>query len=130
MHNWSGVYKSDYIRKGKTKTCGRPFSPDIVIRAGGLDGEVGAVHPCCQVLGNDVIATLGHVSEDSIETIWNNKKYTELRTAHKEKRFDDIEYCKNWDFLIDDPEVLIYNSNEEVDLYHMIGTKFSLNEYR
>ena len=33
MHNWSGVYDPEYNRQGKTKTCGRPFSPDIVIRA-------------------------------------------------------------------------------------------------
>ena len=28
----------------------RPFSPDIVIRAGGLDGKTEAVSSCCQVL--------------------------------------------------------------------------------
>lgn len=130
QHNWSGVYDNPDKRKGIRKTCGRPFAPEITIRAGGINGKLGAVHPCCQVLGNDVIAVLGHISEDSIETIWNNKKYTELRRAHKEKRFDDIEYCKNCDFLIEDPEVLVYNSNKEVDIYHMIGTTFSLNEYR
>jgi len=130
QHNWSGIYDNPNKRKGLQKTCGRPFAPEITIRAGGVNGKLGAVHPCCQVLGNDVVATLGHISEDSIETIWNNKKYTELRAAHREKRFDDIEYCKNCDFLVDDPEVLVYNSNEDVGLYHMIGTSFSLDEYR
>ncbi len=130
QHNWSGVYSNPDKRKGLKKTCGRPFAPEITVRAGGVNGKLGAVHPCCQVLGNDIIATLGHISEDSIETIWNNKKYSELRVAHKEKRFDDIEYCKNCDFLIDDPEVLVYNSNQDVDLHHMIGTTFSLDVYR
>ena len=60
MHNWAGVYKPEYEREGKIKTCGRPFSPDLVIRAGGLDGKTGAVHPCCQVLGRDDEAVLGH----------------------------------------------------------------------
>ena len=130
QHNWSGIYDNPNKRKGLQKTCGRPFAPEITIRAGGVNGKLGAVHPCCQVLGNDVVATLGHISEDSIETIWNNKKYTELRAAHREKRFDDIQYCKNCDFLVDDPEVLVYNCNEDVELYHMIGTSFSLDEYR
>lgn len=130
QHNWSGIYDNPDKRKGLRKTCGRPFAPEITIRAGGVNGKLGAVHPCCQVLGNDVIATLGHVSDDSIKTIWNNDKYQELRSAHLEKRFDDIEYCKNCDFLVDDPEVLVYNSNEDVELHHMIGTSFSLDEYR
>ena len=54
----------------------------------------------------------------------------EFCAAHREKCFDDIQYCKNCDFLVDDPEVLVYNSNEDVGLYHMIGTSFSLDEYR
>ena len=130
QHNWSGVYNNPDKRKGHKKTCGRPFAPEITVRAGGINGKLGAVHPCCQVLGNDVVATLGHFSEDSLKTIWSGKKYTELRNAHRENRFDDIEYCRNCDFLVDDPEVLVYNSNEDVDIYHMIGTTFSLDTYR
>jgi hypothetical protein len=38
MHNWSGVYENPNERKGTVKTCGRPFAPEITIRAGGLDG--------------------------------------------------------------------------------------------
>ena len=53
MHNWSGVYDNKDKRSGKINTCGRPFSPDVVIRAGGLEGQRGAVAPCCQVLGRD-----------------------------------------------------------------------------
>ena len=45
MHNWSGVYDNKDKRTGEIKTCGRPFSPDIVIR-GGLDGHSGAVVAC------------------------------------------------------------------------------------
>ena len=76
QHNWSGIYDNPNKRKGLQKTCARPFAPEIPIRAGGVNRKLGAVHPCCQVLGNDVVATLGHFSEDPIETIWNNKKYT------------------------------------------------------
>lgn len=127
MHNWSGVYDPTYSRTGTVRTCGRPFSPDIVIRAGGLDGRAGAVAPCCQVLGRDEEAVLGHTSESSIEEIWYGQAYEELREQHRTGNYPD--FCKNCDFLIDDSEVLVY-TNHDRDLYKMYGTKFDLNDYR
>ena len=127
MHNWSGVYDNKDKRNGTVKTCGRPFSPDVVIRAGGLDGQRGAVAPCCQVLGRDEEAVLGHTSENTIEEIWNGPAYVELREQHTSGNYPD--YCKSCDFLLDDPEVLVW-TNHERDLYKMHGTEFDLNEYR
>ena len=127
MHNWSGVYDNKDKRTGKIKTCGRPFSPDVVIRAGGLDGQRGAVAPCCQVLGRDEEAVLGHTSENTIEEIWNGPAYTELRSNHTSGNYPD--YCKSCDFLLDDPEVLVW-TNHERDLYKMHGTEFDLDDYR
>ena len=127
MHNWSGVYEPDYGRDGAVKTCGRPFSPDVVIRAGGIDGNKGAVHPCCQVLGRDDEAVLGHMGLNSLEEIWYGDAYNKLRKQHETGDYPD--FCKGCDFLIDDPEVLIY-TNHERDLYKMHGTEFDLNEYR
>jgi len=127
MHNWSGVYKPDYGRDGAVKTCGRPFSPDVVIRAGGIGGNKGAVHPCCQVLGRDDEAVLGHMGLNTLEEIWYGDAYNKLRKQHETGDYPD--FCKGCDFLIDDPEVLIY-TNHERDLYKMHGTEFDLNEYR
>ena len=127
LHNWSGVYKPTYEREGKVKTCGRPFSPDVVIRAGGLDGKRGAVAPCCQVLGRDSEAVLGHTSELSIQEIVEGPEDEALREGHRTGNYPD--YCKSCDFLIDDPEVLVY-TNHERDLYKMHGTEFDLNDYR
>lgn len=127
MHNWSGLYEPHKTRTGNIKTCGRPFSPDVVIRAGGLDGHNGAVAPCCQVLGRDEEAVLGHTSENTIKEIWYGKKYKELRQRHLDGDYPD--YCKNCDFLLDDPEVLVW-TNHERDLYKMHGTEFTLNDYR
>ena len=127
MHNWSGVYEPEYERKGNKKTCGRPFSPDIVIRSGGIDGKTGAVHPCCQVLGRDDEAVLGHGSENKIIDIWNGDKYNELRQQHKEGNFPS--FCRDCDFLVDDPEVLVYTNHDRKN-YKMYGTKFSLEDYR
>lgn len=127
MHNWSGVYSPEYGREGKVKTCGRPFSPDVVIRAGGLDGKSGAVAPCCQVLGRDEEAVLGHTSENTIEEIIRGEEYSALREGHRTGNYPD--YCKSCDFLIDDPEVLVY-TNHERDLYKMHGTEFDLDDYR
>lgn len=127
LHNWSGIYKPTYDREGKVKTCGRPFSPDVVIRAGGLDGKRGAVAPCCQVLGRDSEAVLGHTSEMSIQEIVEGVEYEALREGHRTGNYPS--YCQDCDFLIDDPEVLVY-TNHERDLYKMHGTEFDLNDYR
>lgn len=127
MHNWAGSYDPTYGRSGEVRTCGRPFSPDIVIRAGGLEGKTGAVHPCCQVLGKDSEAVLGHMSENTVEEIWFGREYEKLREQHTTGNYPD--FCKGCDFLISDPNVLIY-TNHDRDLYKMHGTNFSLNEYR
>ena len=128
MHNWSGVYEiGDNARSGNVKTCGRPFSPDLVIRAGGLDGNRGAVHPCCQVLGQDEKAVLGHASTDDVIDIFFGEEYEALREGHRTGNYPD--YCKTCDFLIDDTETLVY-SNHERDLHKMAGTEFSLDDFR
>ena len=127
MHNWSGVYDPEYDREGKKKTCGRPFSPDIVIRSGGIDGNTGAVHPCCQVLGRDDEAVLGHGSLNSLSEIWYGDKYNQLRKQHEMGDYPD--FCKDCDFLVDDPEVLVY-TNHGRENYKMYGTKFNLEDYR
>lgn len=127
MHNWSGVYDPEYKRQGEVRTCGRPFSPDVVVRAGGDEGKWGAVHPCCQVLGRDDEAILGHLSENNLQEVWYGEEYEKLRQQHITGDYPD--YCKGCDFLIDDPEVLVY-TNHERDLYKMHGTEFHLNEFR
>lgn len=128
MHNWSGVYDiGDNARDGVIKTCGRPFSPDLVIRAGGLDGKRGAVHPCCQVLGQDEEAVLGHANEQTVEEIWFGEAYETLREQHRTGNYPD--FCKSCDFLVDDPEVLVY-TNHQRDLHKMVGTEFNLDDYR
>ena len=127
LHNWSGVYDPSYKRNGEVKTCGRPFSPDVVIRAGGLDSKRGAVAPCCQVLGRDEEAVLGHTSENTIEEIWYGEAYEDLRKRHTVGDYPD--YCAGCDFLLDDPEVLVYTNHNRRD-YHMYGTEFDLNDYR
>jgi len=128
MHNWSGAYDvGTNERKGAVKTCGRPFSPDVVIRAGGLDGQRGAVHPCCQVLGRDEEAVLGHTSENTIQEIVEGEAYEALRESHRSGNYTS--YCGDCDFLVDDTEVLVY-TNHERDLMKMHGTEFDLNDYR
>lgn len=127
MHNWSGVYSPEYNRKGDTRTCGRPFSPDVVIRAGGIGGATGAIHPCCQVLGRDDDAVLGHLSTNTLEEIWYGDPYNKLRKDHE--MGDWPSYCEGCDFLVDDKEVLVY-TNHDRELYKMHGTGFDLNDYR
>lgn len=129
MHNWSGAYDvgATNQRKGEVKTCGRPFSPDVVIRAGGNDGKRGAVHPCCQVLGRDEEAVLGHTSENTIQEIVEGEAYEALRESHRSGNY--TQYCNDCDFLADDTEVLVY-TNHDRDLMKMHGTDFNLRDYQ
>lgn len=127
MHNWSGVYDNDDKRRGEKRTCGRPFAPEITIRAGGINGHTLAVHPCCQVMGNDQNAVLGHLDDTSIIDVWNGEEYEKLRRGHETGDFPD--YCKNCDFLLEDPEVLVY-TNYGRRINKMIGTEFELEDYK
>ena len=131
MHNWSGNYNPLYTRdKSNRKTCGRPFAPEITIRAGGLNGHYGAVTPCCQTMGdpNESKSVLGHTDVQSLEDIWNGELYTKLRESHASGDFDSIDYCKNCDFLYDDKEVLVWSNDPDAKVNHMLGTDFMLRE--
>lgn len=132
MHNWSGNYQPLYIRdSSQRRTCGRPFAPEITIRAGGNNGLKGAVTPCCQTMGppNESKSVLGHTETQTIEEIWNGVEYEKLRRAHAEKDFDSIDYCKDCDFLYDDPEVLVWSNDPDASTDYMLGTKFTLKDY-
>lgn len=132
MHNWSGNYDPNYERdKSVRRTCGRPFAPEITVRAGGNDLKRAAVTPCCQTLGppNESKSVLGHLSEQTLEEVYFGEEYEKLRKAHKEKRFDDIDYCSNCDFLYDDPETLVWSNDPDASRNYMLGTNFRLDEF-
>lgn len=129
MHNWSGVYDVDYKRKGKKRTCGRPFSPDLTVRAGGTNGTKLSIAPCCQTLGRDDDADLGSIDNIPLVDVWNGEKYQWLRQMHAEERFEEIPFCKDCDFLYEDNEVLVWKNNELVQIDKMKGTMFTLKEF-
>jgi organic radical activating enzyme len=115
MHNWSGTYDSPYDRSDSAiskqkRSCGRPFSPLLQIRAGGLDGHRAAAVACCMVLGRDSEAVLGHLDESSIKEVIESEAYSKLRQAHTEEKFDDIPYCKDCDQLYELPESLVWSN--------------------
>lgn len=133
MHNWSGNYNPEYNREPlNRKTCGRPFSPEVTIRAGGLKDHRGAVTPCCQTMGppNESKSVLGHLDTDTFEDVFFGNKYNELREAHKNKDFDSISYCKDCDFLYEDPEVLVWSNDPSSSVDFMLGTNFKLSDYK
>lgn len=133
MHNWSGNYSPIYFRDSRLrKTCGRPFAPEVTIRAGGLDGKYGAVTPCCQVLGppNESSSVLGHLSTESLEDIWTGSLYSNLREAHLKNDFNSILYCKNCDFLYEDSSILAWSNDPNADTDYMLGTSFNLRTYK
>ncbi len=134
MHNWSGNYDNKNPRAvSERRSCGRPFAPEITIRAGGEKGRTSAIVPCCQTLGppNEEKSILGHLDNDKFEDIYNGKKWNDLRKAHETKNFDSIDYCKNCDFLFSDPEVLVWSNDPKAKVNHMLGTDddFILSNY-
>jgi radical SAM protein with 4Fe4S-binding SPASM domain len=134
MHNWSGNYSNQNPReKTKRRTCGRPFAPELTVRSGGETNRTGAVVPCCQTLGppNEAKSILGHLDKQSFEEVYFGKEYKNLREAHENKEFDRIEYCKDCDFLYEDPEVLVWSNDPEARVHHMLGTEetFTLTDY-
>lgn len=124
-HNWSGELP-DIYRHGKKRSCGRPTSPEITIRAGGIDGHTLAVVPCCQTLGRDEIAVLGHCDDTSVADVYNSEKYNALRKLHIEERFDESVICKDCDFLYDDESVLLWTNKETGNMHKMNGLNFNL----
>ena len=131
MHNWSGNWTPDYSRtEKKKKTCGRPFAPEITVRSGGINGLQGAVTPCCQTMGppNESKSVLGHFQNQSFNEIWYGEEYNKLRKAHETEDWPD--YCENCDFLYEDPEVLVWSNDAEASIDYMLGTDFSLRDYK
>ena len=134
MHNWSGNYNNKNLRLAtERRSCGRPFAPELTIRAGGKPGRSSAIVPCCQTLGppNEEKSILGHMDNQTFEEIYNGEEWNKLRNAHKNKNFDEIDYCKNCDFLFNDPEVLVWSNDKDAKINHMLGTDddFILTKY-
>ena len=124
MHNWSGNYDNPNPRNlTDRKSCGRPFAPEITIRAGGASGRTAAVVPCCQTLGppNEEKSILGHLDTQSFEEVFYGDKYQELRDAHTKKEFDKIDYCKDCDFLWENTEVLVWSNDKTAKLRGPLG---------
>lgn len=119
MHNWAGSEielgyhrESMVATRGQRRSCGRPFSPLLQVRAGGLDGHTGAVVACCMVLGKDSKAVLGHLDTQSIAEVVRGAPYERLRAAHRVRRFDDVPYCSGCDQLYDISESLVWTDIE------------------
>jgi sulfatase maturation enzyme AslB (radical SAM superfamily) len=119
MHNWAGSkIELGYHRATITATsdvqrsCGRPFSPLLQVRAGGLNGHFAAVVACCMVLGKDSEGVLGHLDNQTIEEVISDGPYRALRDAHTQNEFSKISYCANCDQLYDLPESLVWTNIE------------------
>jgi MoaA/NifB/PqqE/SkfB family radical SAM enzyme len=118
LHNWGSAFtESPYDRikiasLKQRRSCGRPFAPALEVRAGGINGHMAAVVPCCYVLVRDSKAVLGHLDTQSIAEVFSNPALEELRDAHKSGDFDKISYCKDCDQLYDVPSALIWTNIE------------------
>lgn len=135
MHNWSGNYSNKNPRiKTNRRSCGRPAAPELTVRAGGKENRTASVVPCCQTLGppNEEKSILGHLDKQTFEEVYFGNDFEKLREAHRNKDFDSIEYCKNCDFLYEDPEILVWSNDPKAKVHHMLGTDddFILTDYK
>lgn len=112
MHNWAGTYNEIPFPRSpsKRRSCGRPNAPYLNVRAGGLNGQLASVVPCCFVLGRDEQAVLGNLETQTIQQVLNGDLYKNLKQNHDKKEFDKIDYCKNCDQLYDSPESLVWTN--------------------
>jgi radical SAM protein with 4Fe4S-binding SPASM domain len=136
-----GPLLSAAIAAGTTKLSGGSWKDALKAGAfsygagklsGGIGGLKGAVTPCCQTMGppNESKSVLGHVQNQTLEEIWYGEEYNNLRKAHEMGDFNSIDYCKNCDFLYEDPEVLVWSNDKSASTDYMLGTNFSLKDYK
>jgi wyosine [tRNA(Phe)-imidazoG37] synthetase (radical SAM superfamily) len=135
MHNFSGNYINNINPRQKTerKTCGRPFADELTVRAGGLDGQMASVTACCQTLGppNESKSVMGHLDTETFEEIYFGKRYQHLRKVHKEGNFDELDYCKDCDYLYEEPESLVWTNDKGFSSGQMleVGSDFNIFKY-
>lgn len=120
LHNWAGLYDNGPAdRKTEQKrSCGRPFSPYLYVRAGGLGKHRGAVVPCCFVLGQDEKAVMGHLDEQSIAEVLKGDFFEHLCKCHKNNEYEELSYCKDCDQLFDAPESLAWTNIDNKQYGH------------
>lgn len=110
LHNWVGVHRDipHQRRRDQRLSCGRPYAPQMTVRAGGKGDHQGAVVPCCFVLDQNSEAVLGHLDELSIAEVVAGPRCEELQRKHEAGDFASIEYCQNCDQLCDAPKSPIW----------------------
>jgi MoaA/NifB/PqqE/SkfB family radical SAM enzyme len=113
-HNWAGLYsntdRNKIFEERKIRSCGRPLKNVVEIRAGGTGDEHGAVVPCPNVLGQDSKAIMGHLSKQSLIEIVNGELMQSLRKAHIANSYEEFDYCKNCDQLLEVEEALVWTN--------------------
>ena len=123
-HNWGGLTNKDgdllsdnynvprweMFKSRAKRSCGRPLANTVELRSGGLDGKKGAVVPCNIVMGHDSKAVMGHASDQSLMEIMNGEEYQKVREIHLNKKFDELDYCKDCDQLIHAEDILVWTN--------------------
>ena len=67
------------------------------------------------------------MDKQTFEEVYFGEKYENLRKAHHEKDFDRIDYCKNCDFLYEDPESLVWTNDKTAEVGQYMGTDKDFN---
>lgn len=92
IHDWSNKKKlnvnlpiNNYVEFSQSP-CRLPFTEMLI----NWDGTVSL---CCQDIDGEVI--LGDVNNESIQKIWQNKKYQQIRQKHLKLQTNNLKLCQN-----------------------------------
>jgi radical SAM protein with 4Fe4S-binding SPASM domain len=69
---------------GSAVVCDKPWTSITIL----WDGRV---VPCC--FDYDGILTLGHVGEQTLEEIWQGERIHQLRSSHRDRKFETVALC-------------------------------------
>jgi len=108
-------YRERFEELAQKNTCGRPENGPLQIQ---WNGEV---IPCCYDYNNQIV--LGNAFEQPVLEILNAAKYSLLRYAHSDKKFELFPYCNQCDQLLPHSDALVYTNRH--DLPKEVAVKMS-----
>lgn len=83
--------KDDMYARGERYPCGSPWSMSAVM-------PNGDVTMCCKTLGEvgwEDVKSLGNLSKNSFDEIWEGKEYSTVRKELLDNKFRDFKTCEN-----------------------------------
>jgi len=108
-HNWVDGHDFRKLTSKKRHSCGRPYTGPLQVQ---VDGTI---NMCCFDFDGKLL--LGDLKNQSLQDIFSDKAYRDLRQCHDTGNFSGTEYiCEGCDQRnVDRGDVMIYNSKYNIE---------------